>query len=171
VAGVVRETRGRFNPRAFSVTLGSGTGHGVALYRSPAGTRWSTAGGIYGTLRLDPAGTPVPWGLLELEVELSETATLTFRAQADRNGDFALALNRLPPLPQGVDSYSAQLSVSADAGASPATPADPGLLPDALTGSLGANTFEEQIELEIHPGEVRRVNSFERNHLAVKATE
>jgi hypothetical protein len=171
-AGVVRDVRGTYNPRVFSVSLGSGDGHAVPLYRSPAGTRFPSAGGLLGTLRLADTNSPVPWALLELSVELSATDTMIFRAQANQNGDFALTLNRLPPLPESVEAYSAQLSVSADLTAEAGTPVNVDSLEAALLGALdAADSFLEQIDLDIHPGDVQRVNSFNRTFLAVQATD
>jgi len=166
VAGVVSDAYGLYNPRAFSLMLGSGEGHGVPLYRSPAGAHWPPAGGVQGSIRAGGTSAAVPWALLTLTVVLSDTDTMIFRAQADRNGDFAVTLNRLPPLPESADAYPAQLSVRADLAATPNTPADVDLLEPVLVCRLNAEDFQTQIDLAIRPGEVQRVNSFNRSFLA-----
>jgi hypothetical protein len=172
VAGTVWDAERLYNPRVFAVTLGSGAGHGIVLYRSPAGARWSNSGGLFGTLALVDTGAPVPWGLLELTVEVSQTDTLTFRAQADRNGDFAFALNRLPPLPENVTEYSAQLTLKADLAADAAAPVNIDLLDAVLLGEIDdADSFEEEIDIEVRPGEVQRIQSMDVTYLAVQATD
>lgn len=171
VAGTVREPEGFYNPRAFAVNLGSGEGHGIVLYPSPAGVRWPRGGGIIGTLAGAGTGLAVPWGLLELSVTVSEADTLIFRAQADRHGDFALAMSRLPPLPQNIAAYAASLSVKANLGAAAGTPVDLDLLEAVELGELESDSFLEEIAVEIVPGEVQRVHSLDVTYLAVQAVD
>jgi hypothetical protein len=168
LAGTVREAEGLYNARIFAVTLGSGAGHAVVLYPSPAGARLTQSGGLIGTLVAAANGNPVPWGLLELRVDVSGE-TMTFRAQADRNGDFALTMSRLPPTPQNVTDYAAQLSLKANLTADPAVPINTDLLDTVLLGEFDQNNFQENIDLRVRPGEVRKIHSLDVTYLAVQA--
>jgi hypothetical protein len=170
VAGVVHDAERRYNPRAFSLSIGSAQGHAVVLYPSPAGTEWPAAGGLKGALRVAGTGRPLPWAVLELEVELSSTDTMTFRAQSSRTGDFSLVVPRLPPLPESVEAYEATLRVRADLDADAETPVNiDDLEPVEIESQTAANEFEDEIGLLVRPGEAQRVNSFGKTFLTVQA--
>ena len=94
--------------------------------------------------------------------------TITFHAQADSKGDFLLSMFKLPPLPESVEQYPAQLSIRASITASADQPVNPELLEAMELGELESENFAEDIELNINPGEVRRLRSFGQTHLTVK---
>lgn len=169
IAGIVTDGAGRYIPRRFSIDAGNASGHALVIYPSPQGTRFGPAGGLLGTLRFDATEAVVPWALLTLEVTTALAATLSFRCQANGSGDFLLPLHRLPPLPEGIDSYAANLSIAALASASADTPLDPA---DLVTMALGEldndDTFSTPIDLTVVPGEIRLIRSSNRDHLAVQ---
>lgn len=169
VAGIVSDSEGRYIPRRFSIDAGNGVGHGLVVYPTPLGTRISPAGGLIGTLRFNGSNAPVPWALLTLVVTNAVGSTLSFRCQASDNGDFMLPLNRLPPLPEGIDNYSAQFSIEALASAAADAPLDPA---DLVAMDLGEPDEDDQfttpIGLTIVPGEIRLIRSANRDHLAVQ---
>ena len=169
VSGEVHDPTGRYNPAAFSANLGDGSGTSVVLYPSLVGTRTPPAGVAQGRLLFDGSGDPVVWGLLELEVTVAVAETIVFRAQADRNGDFLIAMNRLPPLPESVTEYAAVLRLTADSAA------DGDMAPDIssfvemeLESTTVADDFQTELVLEIRPGETMRINSFNKDHIAIQ---
>lgn len=168
VSGVARAADGRFNPRSFSVSLGSGDGHGLAVYPSPAGTRLTASGGLVGVVGWDD-GTPAPWTVLRLDVTTAPSATLRFHAQSDARGSFVLALDQLPPLPESVTEYSASLRASAEATATANGTVDPQSLAAADLAALDdPGSFLPSLSLAIRPGEVRALRSFNRDQLALR---
>ena len=169
IAGEVRDPRGRFNPALFDVSLGDGDGAAVLLYPTPLGTSLSPLGGVTSTLRFQSNGNPVVWALLELEVTISVAETQVYHAQADRNGDFAIALNRLPPLPESVIEYDAVLRITAiDTALADATPDTTTFVSQEIEAADTENAFSIDFALVVRPGDVRRINSFDKNHLAVQ---
>ena len=169
VAGTAREPSERYNPRTFSLTIGDGSGHTVVMYPTALGTRFGSAGGLQGTVRRAADHLPVPWALLQLVVTTSLTSSMTFRAQTDRKGDFLLAMRRLPPLPESVSDYQAQLSIRGNLSADPEQPLDPGALTSVHVGQPGAGGFAQDIQLNVVPGEIRLMRSFSRDYLAVQS--
>lgn len=177
LAGTVSDPSGRFIPRAFAITAGNAAGHALVLYPSPAGVRFSPAGGLIGNLRFNGSGNAAAWAMLTLTVTTALGATLVFRGQANGNGDFMLPLNRLPPLPEGIADYAATLEISALAAATVTTPLDPADLLAVDVGSLGAATdppaalsFSNPIGLNVVPGEIRVIRSASRDHVAVQSS-
>lgn len=169
VAGEVHDPFGRFNPGLFSVTLGAGNGVAVVLYPSLLGTGTVLAGVLQGSLQFAGSGLPAAWALLELEVALTGSETLTFRAQADAHGDFRLALRRLPPLPESITAYTGLLRVTADVDASGSTVPDIGtFVAMDVESSTSVGDFLAQLNVQIQPGETIRVNSFNKNHLSIQ---
>ncbi len=169
VTGEVRDPFGRFNPESFSATLGAGNGVAVVLFPSLLGTGTVLAGVLQGSLQFAGSGLPVSWALLELEVALTGSETLTFRAQADAHGDFKMALRRLPPLPESITAYSGSLRVSADVDtSSSAVPDISSFVAMNLESSTSAGDFQAELNVEIHPGETIRVTSFNKNHLSIQ---
>lgn len=169
VAGEVRDPLGRFNPVLFSATLGAGNGVAVVLYPSLLGTGRVLSGVLQGSLQFAGSGLPVAWALLELQVALTGSETLIFRAQADAHGDFRVALRRLPPLPESITAYSGSLRVSADVDASSsAVPDISSFVAMNLESSSSAGDFLAELNVQIRPGETIRVNSFNKNHLSIQ---
>lgn len=169
VSGVISDKAGRYIPRRFSISAGNAAGHALVAYPSPLGTRLGPAGGLIGTLRFSTTGDPVPWGLISLNVTTAIGTTLTFRCQATGRGDFILSLQRLPPLPEGVDHYTAELTVHALTTAREETPIDPAALTVMNVGQLDSdNTYSNPIGLNVVPGEIRLIRSSNRDHLAVQ---
>lgn len=169
IAGEVSDPRGLFNPALFDVSLGGGDGAAVLLYPTPLGTSLSPLGGVTGSLRFQSNGNPVVWALLELEVTLSVVETQVYRAQADKNGDFAMALNRLPPLPESVTEYDAVLRITAsDTVLVDATPDTTTFVSQEIEAADMEDAFSTDFALAVRPGEVRRINSFDKNHIAVQ---
>ncbi|AGA33804.1 hypothetical protein TVNIR_2148 [Thioalkalivibrio nitratireducens DSM 14787] len=167
LAGRMRDPNGRYNPRSFDITVGTGGGHVLLVYPTPLGTRLPVGGALIGTVRRED-GTPLPWALLDLAVIVSE-AGLGFVAQTDAHGDFVLPLRRLPPLPESVEHYAAQLTIRAHPAADPRVPADPAAtdVPFDIE-AVDDSGFHAHIALSITPGEVRLLRSFDKNHLAVQ---
>ncbi|HET8706198.1 MAG TPA: hypothetical protein VFM46_07855 [Pseudomonadales bacterium] len=168
IAGVVSDPTDRIVPQAFSFNAGNAAGHTVTLYPTPVGARFGNGGGLTGSLRLQPANTALPWAILSLAVTTAVGTTLTFKGQTNRNGDFSLPLNRLPPLPKGVNHYHAQLSINGMSNANPDIPLNPDNFVAMQVGSLTANSFSLSVGLTIVPGEMRVIRSFNRDHLAVQ---
>lgn len=167
--GVVSDTGGRFIPRRFSISAGTALGHALVLFPTPLGTRFGPAGGVLGSLRFAGSGLPVPWALLTLTVTTALGAVMVFRGQASDRGDFMLAMNRLPPLPEGIASHAATLAVAAREDAVATAPLDPAtLLPMTLGDLNSADTFSNPIGLNVVPGEIRLIRSSSLDHLAVQ---
>lgn len=112
LSAVIRHPSGHYNPRAVTLSLGSGDGHDVWLY--PALHRIKTGRrALFGSLSHED-GSPVRWALLQLTVEYAPPdKTITFYAQADINGDFELSLIGLPPKAKEISTYPATLVVQA----------------------------------------------------------
>jgi hypothetical protein len=169
VAGTVSDPAGRIVPRRFSINAGQGAGHGVVVYPSPLGTRLGPAGGLSGVLRFAGSTAPVPWALLTLVVTSAVGGTFLCRCQASAGGDFLMPLYRLPPLPEGVASYAALLSVKAVADASDRVPIDPGDLQEMRLGDLDQeHIFASAITMTVVPGTIRTLRSANRDHVAVQ---
>ncbi|WP_319585480.1 hypothetical protein [uncultured Desulfobulbus sp.] len=169
VAGIVSDPEGRYIPRRFSIVAGNGVGHGLVVYPTPLGTRISPAGGLIGTLRFNGSNAPVSWARLTLVVTNAVGSTLSFCCQASKTGDFMLPLNRLPPLPEGIDNYSAQLRIEALAAVNADNPIDPADLVAMDLGEIDQdNQFSSPIGLTIVPGELRLIRSSNRDHVAVQ---
>lgn len=168
IAGTVSHRSGLYIPRAFSLVVGNGTGHGLVLYPSTLRIKLGSAGGLIGCLRFAATGDAAAWALLTLEVSTVTGTALTFRCQASGSGDFIMPLPRLPPLPEGIDSYGATLRVHALSSARADIPLDPATLIAMRLGELNAGSFSDAIALTLVPGEVRLLRSSTRNHLAVQ---
>lgn len=169
LTGTVADSQRRYIPRRFSIEAGNTAGHSVVLYPTPFGTRLGRGGGLRGTLQFSGNSSPVMWALLTLTVDLTVGANLICRAQADGNGDFILALHRLPPLPEGVSQYPATLSIRASSEASADTPIDPADLEPMALGALDVDdNFADAITLSVVPGEIRLIRSSNKDHIAVQ---
>jgi hypothetical protein len=158
----------RFNPVAFNVTLGAGTGAAMIVYPSPMGTKIPNGGVLLGTALVDATQEPVIWGMVEVTITIAVAETLTVRAQTDANGDFILPLKRLPPLPESVTEYSAQLTLQSNVANSADVAPDPSSYSSVQIESLtAANNFTNTLALTITPGERRRIRSSAKTYLAV----
>ena len=168
LAGDAIDPEGRYIPRAFSIDAGNAAGHALVMYPTPLGTRFGRGGGLLGTLRFTDASI-APWALLTLLVSIPGGGTQTFRGQADHRGDFMLPMHRLPPLPEGIDQYAAQLSIAALLSADPAIPLDTAdLVAMDLEDLQSSNSFSSPIGLDVVPGEIRLIRSASKDHLAVQ---
>lgn len=172
LSGQIGDPSNHFQPRLFSLSVGSGEGHTIDLYPSPSYVRLNSAGGVIGNIAQTVDGNvkSVPWGIVELVVETAPAQFMTFTGQADSKGDFRIALTRLPPLPESVDFYEAELSVKADLNTSDNSPIDPDSLPAVNAGREDAAPFVSAIELNISPGEIRHIKSSGLSYLALQAT-
>lgn len=175
LAGTVYDAKGLFNPRAFSITAGALSapiaGQALILYPSPIGIRFSKAGGLIATLRFANNGAIVPWALLTTVVTIPGGGTQTYRSQADHRGDVMIPLHRLPPLPEGVTQYAAQLSVEALSSADPSTPLDTAdLISMNLESLTTASSFSNPIGFNVVPGEIQLIRSATKDHLAVQSS-
>jgi hypothetical protein len=169
VAGTVEDPEGRYVPRRFSLDVGDASGHAVILYPTPIGTRFGRAGGLYGTVRFDTSTDPAAWALLTLRVTTAVGTVLTFRAQADGRGDFMLPMTRLPPLPEGIASYAAELEIAANETARPDVPVAPEVLVAMAIGALDvADSFATPLGFFVVPGTLGPMRSADRDHLAVQ---
>lgn len=169
IAGSVADSQRRYVPRRFEIQAGNAAGHSVVLYPTPFGTKLGRGGGLRGTLRFAGSNAPAVWALLTLIVNLGVGGNLICRAQADANGDFIIAMHRLPPLPEGVTEYAATLSIRALAAADAADAMDPDDLVAMTLGALNTdNSFAAELALSVVPGEIGLIRSFNRDHLAVQ---
>ncbi|MDT4290086.1 hypothetical protein RO575_11000 [Methylomonas sp. MO1] len=169
IVGSVADSQRRYVPRRFEIQAGNAAGHSVVLYPTPFGTELGRGGGLRGTLRFIGSNAPVVWALLTLTVNLGVGGDLICRAQADANGDFIIAMHRLPPLPQGVADYAATLRIRALVAANATEAIDPDDLVAMTLGALNAdNSFAAELTLAVVPGEIGLIRSFNRDHLAVQ---
>ena len=174
IEGIVRDPAGEFLPRRFSLNGGTAAGHQIRLFRSPLGSRYGSAGGVFGRLTFaDDA--PAAWALVELSVKPPLGATQTYTAQADAHGEFILPLDRLPAVAVDavVKSYPATLTVLASATTDPNTPFDPDELVacDVATGkdAGGQPEFAPSLSFTFTPGAISRVVSPEHSLLRLKS--
>jgi len=170
LAGEVRDLYRRYNPRLFSITAGNANGHSVELYRTPMGTRFASAGGLRGNVRYED-DSPASWAILNIEVTPLVGPKLNFRAQADMQGDFVLAMDRLPALAKDVTPrhYSAKLSASALKSASGATIANPDTFVTAnIQSPNDVAVFATPIDLTVSPGTVDTLTSKDQPHLVLR---
>ena len=171
--GIVQDSRGLYNPRTFSITVGASSvpiaGQGLVMYPTPQGTRFGKAGGLIATLRFATDDSIVPWALLTAVVTIPGVGTQTYRAQADHRGDVLLPLHRLPPLPEGVTEYSLELSVQALLSASADAPLNTDeLVAMELESTTSAGSFSNPIGFSVVPGEIQLIRSATKDHLAVQ---
>lgn len=179
IAGTAADPSGRFNPVRFELDITGAAGEPVLLFRAPLGAGAAGGGVLDGNLRFastgDAAvdGQPARWARLRLDVTLvpaeGDTPALVrgFVAQADAHGDFRLPLHRLPPLPDGVDAYTASLAITAPAGAGvEAAPAN-GYAAMEIGGSEAPLAFAATRALTLIPGARARLASADLDHLAV----
>lgn len=175
LTGTIYDTKGYYNPRTFSVTLGAGSipiaGQAIIVYPTPLGTRFGRAGGLVATLRFDTDERVVPWALLTASVTVPGIGTQTYRAQTDQHGDVLLPLHRLPPLPEGVTEYSVDLSVEALLSAIPDEPLNTDdLVPMNLESTSVAGSFVNPITFAIVPNEIQAIRSANKRYLAVQTS-
>ena len=140
----------------------------MALYPSPKGADFGQAGGLVGNLRLATGADPLPWARLLLKVATAPNTELRLVGQSDGRGDFRIPLRRLPPLGENVSSYAAVLSLEASAAARPDQPANPDQLTPMGLGQLTQDGFAAEIPVNVKPGEVLHLQSFDHDYLAVK---
>lgn len=169
VSGHVYDPRQLFNPRAFSLTLGSGNGQAVVLYPSALGTKATAGGIIQGRVLKAIDGEPLVWGLLTLEVSVGLNETETFVGQTDAKGDFRIALKRLPPLPLNTTDYNANLRISGDMAATKDLPVDSDdLVALDVESATQAGNFSQQLSIKVRPGLQQRINSMNKLFIAVQ---
>lgn len=168
VVGEAWDYSRRFNPAAFDLTLGDTSGTAVIIYPSPMGTKIPIGGALIGTAIVDATGLPVIWGIVEVVITIAVSETLTVRAQTDANGDFIVPLKRLPPLPESVPDYAAQLSISTNAANQADVAPDVSTYADVQLESLTtAADFNNTLAVSITPGQRQRLRSSGKNYLAV----
>lgn len=175
LSGTVYDPRGRYNPRQISLSAGDGTVHALILFPSPQAIAFGPGGGVLGRVCLAADENPVAWARLTLTVRTGLHSALTFWAQADGEGRFRIAMDRLPPLPDGHADYEAELQVQADLSADPLTPPD---LSDASAFQQmdimkeehhpPAQQFTTALQLRVKPAQVARPVSVGKNCLALK---
>ena len=166
--GVLSDPGGRYLPRRFALNAGAAVGHRFPVYRSPLGVRYASGGGLFGRAVFDD-GTPAAWAVIELEVTPPLVGALPFITQADGNGEFRLALDRLPALTRDapVTRYAASIGARASLTAAQAwrleqkTLVDPDLLPVVNVLDLA--------DLSIRPGKVDRLHSAGGDDLVLQA--
>jgi len=170
LVGEAWDNNRRFNPARFNLNLGAGNGEQVVLYPSPLGTRVPPGGSVFGALHLDGGNNPLIWALLELTVSISSEEDQVYRAQCDAKGDFTIALNRLPPLPESISSYNAVLrasgSTTTNASVAPDTSSYAALQLQAASNS----SFNTEYALTVIPGQRLRLNSSGKDYLAASTT-
>jgi len=170
LAGEARDVQRRYNPSLINVSLGSGNGQSIVVYPSPLGTRILNGGSLYGALRLNNTTTPLIWALLELTIELNSDSSQIYRAQSDGKGDFVFALNRLPPLPESISSYSATLRVTGNTTNSASAAPDTATYSAFQLQSASNSSFNAEYALTVIPGQRLRINSDGKDYLAALTT-
>lgn len=175
IEGHISDPAGGYLPRPFSLTLGTGAGHTIALYPSPLGAQFGKAGGIYGRIGF-AGGAVAPWAMVILSVTPPSGPVLIFQAQADRHGEFRLPLERLPALTKATpgSTYAAALAVKTSLSAGTDPPLDPEAQPLAHlavgVSHDGNMEFAAQLAIAIAPETVSRVVSPGLTHLVLKST-
>lgn len=166
IAGQVSDPAGHFLPRRFAFNAGQRAGHRVRLFRSALGTRFGSAGGLFGRTTLDN-GAPLAWALLTLRVTPPLADPLDFLAQADAHGEFRLSLERLPALTKDAPAgtYPGVLKVRAAAEGS-----NPDTLPEVRVRGTGnaATAFKTELKVDIAPGRVATLASPGRDALVLR---
>ncbi len=155
--GLLSDPWGAWHPRRIELALARGETRELAVF--PAPMRVDQAGGaIVGNLRFAD-GVPAAWAVIEVNVRITAVRVERLRAQADARGEFAIALRRLPPLADGLDDYSARLTVRArrpppvdPARPLPAPAVDPDTLPSCNLTPVDAATPVAEIQLGLRPG-------------------
>lgn len=155
--GEVDDPHGRYLPRRFALQVGGAGGVSVPVYRAPAGVSYRSAGGLEGRAVFGD-GTPAAWAVLELTVTPPLAGAQPYVTQADGNGEFRFALDRLPALTKDAPAreYPASLAVRASLAAArewraTGRLADPDALPAATVRNLS--------DLAIAPGRVACLTS------------
>lgn len=175
IVGEAWDITRRYNPAKIDVTLNTGSNTGgsdpgegtsIVVYPSPLGTLKTSAGSIFGNLKIDADQSPLIWAMVTLEVTISVSETQIYRAQTDANGDFTVALKRLPPLPESITQYDAVLNVTANSANTVDTAPDTTTYLAIELESSSANVFDTNFALALVPGECTRVNSIGKEYLA-----
>lgn len=174
VAGRLDDPTGTFLPRRFAFQAGGGSGHAVALYRSPLGTRLATKCGLRGTV-VWADGVAAAWALVRVQVTPPVGPVLEFKAQADAAGDFLLPLDRVPALTKDAPAltYTTRLRVFALPPTGRDSPVDPDALPPVkvATGvdAHGQPVFAQRLTFPLTPGVLTPVQSPGLGRLAIQA--
>ena len=168
-AGEVWDRQRRYQPARFDLNLGAGNGASVVLLPTPAQALSRARGCIFGRLLQDSDQAPLIYALLQLVVTIPGGQPQTYRAQTDRHGDFIVALNRLPPLPDNVDHYDALMTVTANIASSAAVAPDTSTYIDFELQSSTAASFNTDFNLSVEPGNKQRVNSLNKDYLAAQS--
>lgn len=175
LSATVFDPRGAYNPRRISLTAGDGAAHTLMLFPSPRAISFGPGGGLMGRLCYAADDRPAAWACLTLTVTIGPTGQLEFWAQADADGQFRLAMSRLPPLPHGKDHYAAKLHVKAVPGAGAKTPPDLSVDTDFHTMAIlkpehhpAAHQFTTALPLQVKPAEVQRLASVDKTSLALR---
>lgn len=173
LSGVVADPQGLFLPRRFIINnAGKAHGHSLNMYRSPLGTRFTSAGGVRGLVLFEDK-KPAAWALVSMKVQPPLGSELTFAAQADVNGEFMLPLARLPALTKDspFKEYPATLSVKAKPNLQAQTSIDPDTLTDVNIFPInteGGSDPEITVSFKITPGQIVVLTSLNQNHLRLR---
>lgn len=195
--GTVSDPRDDYSPRRFDVEVPAIAApspaaraaiDNVVLYPTPKGARPGPGGAIRGTLRWqagpgETRGARVPWALVE--VTLAADSSVVFRALSDRNGDFVLAMPRLPAVSEGIPTQAVELAVRATAAADPEVwPSDPEGQPALDIGELKLEypdeaptadpspdpiPFSDQPGLAVQPGKTGLIRTVQHDHVVIQA--
>ncbi|GAA6145662.1 hypothetical protein [Thalassolituus maritimus] len=169
-AGIAYDPKAQFLPRALSLTAGNvpPAGHPIVLYPAPVAIRFNSAGGLRLTLARDSDDSPLAWAIAEVSVTVPGIGTQTYRGQADQHGDLLLPFLRLPPLPEGVSHYSANISITGRMDTSGEIPVDPNTFGALDIGEPDSTSFNQTIGFSVVPGDISTLRSDGRNFLALK---
>lgn len=170
LSGQVRDPKGFFNPRLFSLAAGAGNGHELVLYPTPMGTRLTAVGAMLASLRWQADASAVAWAMAELTVTIAGISQpQVYRAQADHRGELIIPWPKLPPLPEGETHYNAALSIQALPSATVDEPIDLSTLVAAeLESTTTEDAFSHSIGLQLVPGERLVLRSANKGHLTVQ---
>ncbi|GLS27850.1 hypothetical protein [Marinibactrum halimedae] len=169
LSGHIHDPRGRYNPRSFSISVGTAEGRSLILYPTPIGARVTAVGGLFASLRWQSNNEPAVWALATLTITVPGLAQpQQYIGQADYRGELVIPWPQLPPLAEGQTHYNATLSIQAQDSIDGTTPIDPTSLPVAhIESPTDINDFIDPIGLEVIPGDRLIVRSAMRDHLTL----
>jgi hypothetical protein len=112
---IVQDKRGNYLPQRITLNLDSQVKHNVSLFRTVKSSRLGASGGVFAQLRYSNQ-LPGAWALVTVSISMPNgLPALVFKVQADNNGEFLLALDRLPmPNLTNNTQYSCTLTIQSD---------------------------------------------------------
>ncbi len=113
---IISDSQSRFHSQRFTLDVSSQVKYSASLYRSVKGTLLGASGGVYAQLKYTDQ-LPAAWAVVTVSIAMANALpSLVFKAQADANGEFLLAFDRLPMpnLASNDTQYNCSLSIQSD---------------------------------------------------------